>query len=151
MPIFLKFDEIEGDAKATGHAGEIEVTALAYGLTRAVSVGAGKIESSPPAISEVTVTKAHDRASLPLTTALLRGESIGTVQIKFVKTEKEQLVDYLVIEMQDTLVSSLQTSSDGGRPAEQVTFSSQHFRWDDKPPGAKATSFAYDFVANQPL
>lgn len=151
MPIFLKFDEIEGDATLEGHAGEVEVTGLAYGISRPVSISARGIETGAPLISEVTVTKAHDRASLPLTTALLRGESLGTVQITFVKTDKDQPADYLVIEMQDTLVSTLQTSSDGGRPMEQVTFSSRHFRWDDKLPGAKATTFAYDLVANQPL
>lgn len=152
MPIFLKIDSIEGDTTMTGHAGEIEASAVAYGIARPSGTDmTAKAASGPPSITEVAVTKVQDHASLPLTTALITGRSVGTVTITFAEADKDRLVDYLTIEMEDTRVSSVHTSSDGDRPTEQVSFSSPQVRWTDLTAEPKPSSFGYDFASNQTL
>jgi type VI secretion system Hcp family effector len=154
MPIFLKLDTIKGDAGTTDHVGEIEISSLSYGLSRPVPTGSqgGGYELGPASVTEVTMTKKHDRASLPLTRALLTGSGVGTAQIKFATAPADgRSIDYLVIEMLDASVTSVTTSSDGGPPFEQVAFTARQMRWIDQPLGAQAVSLTYDLTTGKPL
>jgi type VI secretion system secreted protein Hcp len=150
MPIFLKLDAVKGEATVTGHIDEIELTSLAHGLSRPLSVSPEGVTAGPPTVAEITVTKWYDRASLPLIQAALTNPEIGTARITFVKAG-EKPTDYLVLELLEAQVLSSTMSSDGDRPVEQVTFFSPRMKWTYQPPGMSATSFGYDVVGGKSL
>jgi type VI secretion system secreted protein Hcp len=146
MPIFLKLDMIKGESRALGHAGEIDVASLTYGVTRPIAMTIDGIRAEPPSVSEITMSKMNDSASLPLIRAAMADPRVGTARITFADMRADELVNYFVIEMQDARVSSMATSSDGDRPLEQVTLTAPRMRWIYQPPGVTPTSFGYDFV-----
>ena len=93
MPIFLKYDGIEGDVTTTGHEKWIEVHSLQWGTGRAITMstasGADR-EGSTPAVNEIGVTKDTDGASPNLLRAslgLAPADEGKTVNIDFCKTD----------------------------------------------------------------
>ena len=69
MPVYMKFEGIDGDATHQGHEKWIECTSFQWGTGRSIMTPVGRAanrESSAPSISEVTITKASDVASIKL-------------------------------------------------------------------------------------
>lgn len=123
MPIFMKYDGIDGDVSAAGHEKWIELQSCQFGVGRHITNPSGKgvdREASAPALSEITVTKVTDAASSNLFRASLFGEG-KTVKIDFCKTDKDALEPYLQLELENTLVSGYSVSSAGDRPMESLS------------------------------
>ncbi len=123
MPIYMKYDGIDGDVTATGHEKWIELQSCQLGINRHVSQPTGRgvdREASAPAVSEIVVTKMTDAASVNLFKASLFGEG-KTVKIDFCKTDKDKFEPYLQLELENTLVSSYSQSSGGDRPMESLS------------------------------
>ena len=68
VAIYMKFGSINGDVTTDGYKDWIELNSFQFGVSRAVSSGAGgnTRESSAPNISEIVVTKYFDKASAKL-------------------------------------------------------------------------------------
>lgn len=132
MPIYLKLDSVKGGVTMKTHLDEIEVSTVSYGLSRPIAVGGpgGGPEAGRASMTEISVTKTHDGASIPLVRALAKGENLGVARITFVRVS-EAPTDYLQVELHDTYVSSVNVSSDGDRPDEHVTLACRQARWTD--------------------
>jgi type VI secretion system secreted protein Hcp len=127
MPIYMKYEGIDGGVTATGHEKWIELDSCQLGVNRHVTNPSGRgtnREASAPALSEIVVTKSQDLASANLFKASLWGEG-KKVKIDFCKTDKDKLETYLQLELENTLVSSYSTSGHGGdnhsRPMESLS------------------------------
>jgi type VI secretion system secreted protein Hcp len=127
MPIYMKYGGITGDVTAAGHEGWIELNTLQWGVGRSISSATGSSEdreSSAPSVSEVSATKAFDKASIKLLTEAYQGTGSGdaaTVQIDFVRTNKDTLVVYGTLILSNVMVSGYSISSGGDRPVESLT------------------------------
>ena len=68
MAIYMKFGDVNGDVTTEGYKNWIELNSFQFGVSRAVSSGAGGAtrESSAPSISEIVVTKLFDSSSAKL-------------------------------------------------------------------------------------
>ena len=125
MPIYLKFDGIDGKVTAEGHEQWIAVDSLQWGVGRAISsvIGTAKDrEASKPSISEVSVTKLMDESSPLIFTEACVGKS-KPVQIHLVTTGTDSLDTYMEYSLEDCMVSGYSVSSGGDRPSESVSLS----------------------------
>ena len=123
MPIYMKYEGIDGDTTADGHAKWIEVNSFQWGVGRGISSPTGGSmdrESSAPSVSEIVVTKAQDVATTKLLDEALQGEG-KKVQIDFCKTDKGKLETYMQYVLENTLISGYSISSGGDRPSESLS------------------------------
>lgn len=130
MPIYMKYDGIDGAVTAAGHEKWIELQSCQMGVNRHVSTPTGRganRESSVPTVSEIVITKEQDCASTELFKAALQGEG-KKVKIDFCKTDKDKFETYLQLELENTMVSSFNVSGSGGdnhsRPMESLSLNS---------------------------
>ena len=127
MAIYMKYGAIAGDVTESGHATWIELGSLQWGVGRGVGSSTGSSEdreSTAPSVSEVTITKDFDKASLKLLGEAYQGTGDGdatTVQIDFVRTNKGKLDVYSTITLSNVIVSGYSLSSGGDRPTESIS------------------------------
>jgi type VI secretion system secreted protein Hcp len=127
MPIYVKYDGIDGDVTTAGHEKWIEVHSFQWGVGRGMTNSGGSgadREGSTPSVSEIVLTKDTDGASPNLFRASLGkppADEGKTVNIDFVKTDTSQPEPYLQLTLDNCLVSGWSISSGGDRPTESVT------------------------------
>jgi len=151
MPIYMKYDGIDGDVTAEGHEKWIELNSFQWGVGRGISSptgGSADRESSAPSISEIVVTKAQDIATTLLLDESLQGEG-KKVQIDFCKTDKGKLETYMAYKLEDAMISGYSISSGGDRPSESLSlnFTKIEFKgtqMDKANKGAGGASVIYD-------
>jgi len=126
MPIYMKYEGIDGSVTAAGHEKWIELESAQFGVHRNITSPTGRganREASAPSVQEIVVTKVQDCASTNLFRASLWGEG-KKVKIDFCKTDKDKVEPYLQLELENTLVSSFSSSGHGGdghaRPMESL-------------------------------
>ena len=126
MPIFMKYDGIDGDVTTSGHEKWIEVHSLQWGTGRAInnaSASGADREGSTPSVNEISVSKDTDGASPNLLRASLGlkpADEGKTVNIDFRKTDTSKPEPYLQFTLTNCLVSGYSLSSGGDRPSESV-------------------------------
>ncbi len=123
MPIYMKFEGIDGDVTAEGFAKFIELHSFQYGVGRGIGSPTGRDaerEASAPSLSEIVVTKTADCASAKLFQQSCWGEG-SKVEIQFVKTDKDKLEVFQKYELEDVMVSGYSVSSGGDRPVESLS------------------------------
>lgn len=138
MPIYLKYGSINGGVTAEGYDKWIEVHSFQWGVGRGISSPVGNSEdreASAPSISEVTITKELDTASIKLVTEALHG--LGEkATIDFTRTDKNKLTKYLTVELTNTMISGYSVSSGGDRPTESLSLNFTKVEVKDVPSAA---------------
>src|SRR3979490_3129272 len=119
----MDFDGIKGDVTTADYKGWIELHSFQFGVSRAVSSGAGGAtrESSSPSISEIVVTKLNDVSSAKLYQDSVAGSFDTKVEIKMTTTTKSKVETFLTYELTDCGVSSYSLSSGGDNPVESLS------------------------------
>ena len=160
MPIYMKYEAIDGSVTAEGHQKWIELESCQLGVHRNITNATGRginREAAAPSVSEIVVTKAQDCSSTSLFKASLWGEG-KKVKIDFCKTDQNKFEVFLQLELENTLVSSFNTSGHGGdghaRPMEsmslnfsKITFNTIHM--DDKNKTGKPDRASWDLAAGK--
>jgi type VI secretion system secreted protein Hcp len=139
MPIYMKYDSVQGDVTATGHEKWIEVNSFQFGVGRGLSApvgGSSDREASAPSVSEIVVTKPTDVATVKLLTEALEGEGQDCT-IDFCKTDAGKLNVYLSYTLTNTMISGLSSSSGGDRPSESLSLNFTKIACRDVSLGAK--------------
>lgn len=141
MPIYMKYDGIDGSVTQKGHEKWIELNSCQFGASRGMTTLVGRAsdrEASEPSISEVVVTKPNDDASAKLFGEAVAGVDGKKVKIEFVSTGSPG-VKYLEVQLENTLVSSYSMSGSSGdsRPMESLSLnftkiSIAHYKMDQK-------------------
>jgi type VI secretion system secreted protein Hcp len=124
MSIFLKFGSVLGDVEDAGHVNWIDVKAVNWNVARPVTNPAGSSAGrmlSAAQVSELTIVKDQDIASIPLIQAAFEGSPVAA-QIDFCLTGSGQQTVYYTITMTSTLITGFGQAATGARPSESVTF-----------------------------
>jgi type VI secretion system secreted protein Hcp len=125
MPIYMKYDGIDGEITASGHEKWIEISSFQWGVGRGISTptgSGGDRNTTAPTISEVTVTKPFDGSSVGLFQEVLTPGDAKKALLDFVRTDKDKLAVFLSLELDDVMISGYHVSSGGdGQPQESLS------------------------------
>jgi type VI secretion system secreted protein Hcp len=120
---FLKLDGIKGESLDKAHKDEIEISSFSFSATSSGGGGgSGSGAATGKTISSFTITKKLDKASPALFAAAGSGKHIKLAEVSFERKAGRGQQEYLVIKLDQVLVSSIQQGSGGGGAKEQVTF-----------------------------
>lgn len=123
MPIYMKYDTIDGDVTEQAHKKWIGCDSFQWGVGRGIGAPTGAAmnrESSAPSVSEIVITKPQDAATGKLLQEAYKGTG-KTVTIDFCATDAGQLRVYMQFTLTNTMISGFSTSSGGDRPSESVS------------------------------
>jgi type VI secretion system secreted protein Hcp len=123
MSIFLQFGSVLGDVQDAGHTNWIDLKGVSWNLSRPVTNPAGSSAGrvlSAPQLSELTITKDEDVATIPLIQAALEGSPVAA-QIDFCKTGTGQQDVYYSIAMTSAVITAFAQAGSDDRPVESVT------------------------------
>jgi type VI secretion system secreted protein Hcp len=156
--ILLDIPDIPGQSTITDYADKIEVLSFSHGVAMQMtgSPSSSDRTSGRPNHQDLTVTKFVDLASCPLINACNAATNLKTVKLTIGRNDAGKLLPYLLITIDNTLVSSISTGGGGGGlPTETVTFNYSKITWDfteQKPvTGKKGNNQAiWDLATNKP-
>jgi type VI secretion system secreted protein Hcp len=123
MDQFIKIGSLKGEAKDSKHKDEIDVLSWNWGMSNSGSAqqgagqGAGKVH-----VQDLTFTKYIDKSTPDLMLAACNGKHFDKATLT-VRKAGETPVEYLLITMEELIVTSLSTGGSGGddRLTENVT------------------------------
>jgi type VI secretion system secreted protein Hcp len=120
---FLKLDGISGESVAEGFKDTIQLLSFSWGATQVTSVaGTGGSGAGKADLSDISVMKYLDKASMPIFKALVTGAHIKTGTLSAVKAGSNNK-PFLKIDFQELFVTSQQHSASSEIPTESVSFS----------------------------
>ena len=117
VDMFVKIDGVEGDSQDDKHAKSIDIMSWSWGLTQSGNThlgpgsGAGKV-----AVQDVSFVKYTDGATAALVKFCMNGKHFKEAQL-IVRKAGEHPLEYLIVKMEDLIVSSVQT---GGSQGEEM-------------------------------
>lgn len=128
--MFLKLDGVEGESQVEGHIDEIDVLSWSWGLSQSGTThlgsggGSGKVN-----VQDVSFTKMVDKASPTLVKFCANGKHIAKGKLSVNKMGETPL-EYLVVELEEIIVSSVSTGGAQGedRISENVTLNFAKFK-----------------------
>ena len=123
MDMFIKIGELKGESRDKVHKDEIDVLAWSWGISNSGSAqvgggaGAGKCN-----VQDLSFTKYLDKASPDLMLACCNGKHFPKATLT-VRKAGENPLEYLLITVEELLVTSVTTGGSGGedRLTENVT------------------------------
>jgi type VI secretion system secreted protein Hcp len=113
VDIFLKLDKIKGESVDDKHAGSIDITQWAWGMTQSGTThlgpggGSGKVN-----VQDLTLTKYVDMATHDLLKHCATGTHIADGEL-IVRKAGATPLEYLKIKMTDIIISSYSTGGSG--------------------------------------
>ena len=157
VDMFIKIGDIKGESQDQAHRDEIDVLSWSWGLSNDGTThqggggGAGKAN-----FQDLSCTKYLDKSTPKLMEFCANGGHIPEATLVVRKAGADP-VEYLIIRMENVLVTSVSTGGSGGedRLTENVTlnFSKIQVEYteqkDDGTPGEKV-GMSWDIVANTP-
>jgi type VI secretion system secreted protein Hcp len=158
VDMFIKIDDIKGEANDAKHKGTIDVLSWSWGVTQSGTTHMGGGGGSGKAnVNDLTLTKYIDRASPVLLKICCSGKHIKTAVLT-VRKAGDKPLEYLKITMEDAIVSSVSTGGSGGsdRLTENVTLNFARVKMEyvpQKPDGSgdAAVPMGWDIACNKEL
>jgi len=156
VDVFLKLGDIKGESKDAKHAGEIDVLSWSFGVSQTGTMGVGGGGGAGKAnFSDISIMHSLDKASPVLMTKCATGEHIKEGTLVSRKAGKGQQ-EYLIIKMNDILITSVTPSGvgDGTASAENVAMQFAKVDLEYKPQKADGSldagvHFKYDIKGNK--
>ena len=151
---FLKLGDIKGESKDSKHPGEIDVLSWSLGVSQTGTMGHGGGGGAGKAnFTDVSIMHALDKASPVLMAKCATGEHIKEGTLVSRKAGKGQQ-EYLIIKMNDILITSVQPSGSSEHPMESVSFTYSKIDLEYKPQKEDGSldagvHFKYDVKANK--
>jgi len=142
MAIFMKFGDKKGDVDTTQYKQWILCHSFQFGSGRGISsatASGGNRQGSHASVSEVTISKILDPASLHLWRDSLDGKLNTTVDISFTVADQDNS-EYLHVTLWDTGVSGWSVSSGGDRPSESISLNFSKIQLKDTSKKADGTA-----------
>jgi type VI secretion system secreted protein Hcp len=130
MDMFLEIEGVEGESADKAKKGAIDVLAWSWGASQSGTMhagsggGAGKVS-----VQDISVTKWIDKSSTDLLLHVCNGEHYPKATLTCRKAGGEAL-EYLVITMEEVMITSLSTGGSGGedRLTENVSLNFANFK-----------------------
>jgi len=126
--MFLEIKGIPGEAADSQHRDWIEVDSFTWGVSTQTDAATGRASGRPIAQSLV-IRKVIDRASPTLYQACAQGQRIPSATLA-VREAGVAPMDYLIVELQDVLVSSVSLDGDAAAfPMEEISLAYSKIAW----------------------
>ena len=155
IDMFLQVEGVQGESRDSAHAGQCDVLAWSWGMSNSGTVAGGGSGAGRVSIQDLSVTKYVDKASTLLMLACAKGTHYPRVTLYLRKSGAPASQNFMVIIMEDVLVTSLNTGGSGGedRLTENVTFNFGKVTvnyWEQRADGSyvQGKPFAWDLVNN---
>lgn len=137
MALYMNYNAgaVKGNVTAAGYENWIDISSMQFGVGRGISMNVGSMsnrEVSLPSLSELTVTKSFDTASLLLLQDSIKGDTGVKVELAIVRTGSDKVEEVARITLEDTLISGYSMSSGGDRPSESLSLSYSKILFDGK-------------------
>lgn len=154
--IFLKIGDINGESQDDKHRDEIDVLAWSWGVSQAGSTRAGGGGGSGKAnFTDLSFTHRVDKTSPHLFKSCANGEHVKEAKLAVRKAGRGEQ-DFLVITMEDVIITSVAAADDGGDGGLLETVSLQFAKVDFEYKPQKADGsleagvhFKWDIKANK--
>jgi type VI secretion system secreted protein Hcp len=156
VDMFLKLDGIKGESQDSKHKEEIDVLAWSWGGSQSGTghvgggSGGGKVN-----VQDLSITKYVDKASSALWIHMCNGKHIKNATL-FIRKAGEKPLEYIKLNMDDLIVTSLSTGGSGGedRLTENLTLNFSKFKLEYTPQKADGSGDAvaemkWDIAANE--
>jgi type VI secretion system secreted protein Hcp len=114
VDMFLKIEGVKGESEDDKYKGEIDVLAWSWGASNSGSMhvggggGSGKVN-----VQDMSITKYIDKASPVLFQKICSGKHFPKAEL-FVRKAGDKPMEYVVILMEEVIISSLSTGGSGG-------------------------------------
>lgn len=156
VDMFLKLDNIKGESQDSKHKEEIDVLAWSWGGSQSGTGHAGGGSGSGKVnVQDLSVTKYVDKSSATLFLHMCNGKHIKKGHL-YVRKAGEKPLEYIKLEMDDIIVTSLSTGGSGGedRLTENLTLNFSKFKVEYTPQkadgsGEAAVEMKWDIAANE--
>jgi type VI secretion system secreted protein Hcp len=146
---FAEVDGIPGESTVKGHENEIDVVTLHWCVTNQTDPSGGG-SAGKAVLDGVVIGKHTDLATVPLVRAAATGQHIERVVITLERGAKPPFA-FLVIELEDVVVTRVNSSWDGGLPDEEVAFGFGQICWEyRRSPSASPVRFCFDLRGSRP-
>jgi type VI secretion system secreted protein Hcp len=148
---FADVDGIPGESTAAGHRDEIDIVTLHWCVTNQTGPpGGGGGGAGRAVVDGVVVGKHTDLATVPLVEAAATGRHIERVVITLERGAKPPFA-FLVVELEEVVVTRVNSSWSGGLPDEEVAFAFGGICWEyRRSPGATPVRFCFDLRTSSP-
>ncbi len=128
--IVLLLDGVTGESQISNHTDEIDVLAWSWGMAQSGTThmgsggGAGKVS-----VQDISLTKFLDNASPTLMKFCCNGKHVATGKLTCIKAGGDSPLEYLVIEFQELIVTSVSSGGSGGddRQTENISLNFREF------------------------
>ena len=159
IDMFLKLDDVKGEAMDKSHKDEIDVLAWSWGMsqsgTRHVGGGGG---GGKVAVQDLSFTKWVDKSSPILLTYCSQGNQFKKGVLTVRKAGGKEPLEYLIITMKDVIVTSVSTGGSGSenRLTENVSLNFAEVYVDYQPQKADGSKeggpvkYKWDIAKNAP-
>jgi type VI secretion system secreted protein Hcp len=147
---FADVDGIPGESTGAGHRDEIDIVTLHWCVTHETGGGGGGGGAGRAVVDGVVVGKHTDLATVPLVEAAATGRHIQRAVITLERGGR-QAFPFLVVELEEVVVTRVNASWSGGLPDEEVSFGFGRICWEyRRGPGATPVRFCFDLRGNRP-
>lgn len=144
VDIFMKLDGVTGEAQDSAHKEEIDVLSWSWGMSQSGTThmggggGAGKVS-----VQDISFTKYLDASSPTLQKFCANGKHVATGKLT-VRKAGENPLEYLKIELEEIIISSVSTGGSSGeeRLTEHVSLNFKKFHTTYTPQAADGTGGA---------
>jgi len=156
VDMFLKIDGVKGESKDKTHKQDIDVVAWSWGMSNSGSAhqgggaGSGKVN-----VRDITLTKYVDSSSPQIMLSCCDGKHFAKATLTVRKAGGNSPVEYVVIKMEEVLISSVSTGGSGAedRLTENLNLNFAKVNFDYTPQGDKGEKgtpipFAWNIAAN---
>ncbi len=132
VDMFIKIGDIKGEAQDSKHKTEIDILAWSWGMSNSGTThmgsggGSGKVS-----VQDLSFTKYVDSASNALITHCCSGKHIDKAQLVVRKAGGDKPVEYLKVDLEDIVISSISTGGSGGedRLTENIALNFARFKY----------------------
>ncbi len=155
IDMFLNVENVPGESRDSAHAGQCDVLAWSWGMSNSGRVSPGGPGTGRASVQDLSVTKYVDKASTLLMLGCAKGTHYPKATLYLRKAGAQASQNFLVIIMEDVLVTSMSTGGSGGedRLTENVSFNFGKVTvnyWEQRSDGSyvQGKPFAWDLVNN---